>query len=494
MQFQYLTNARTRRMNKYQYLILFKLTFIFAVLCNILGCKKLTEVSPPTTSVTEANVFNSDATATAVLTGLYTQISQTGYVGGTCSMPTLSLWAGLSADELALWNGVTDPKLIAYYTNSLSGNTAGFEFWGNAYTYIYTCNSAIEGITNSTGLSNAVRQQLLGEAKFMRGFFYFYLVNLYGDVPLALTSDYKSISVLKRDATLQVYQQIIADLTDAETLLSTVFVDGSLVGTTTERTRPTKWAAEALLARVYLYTADYPDAEKAATDVINNSSLFELASLDSVFLKNSSEAIWQLQPVTTGITNTQDGEFFIMPATGPSSANFVYLTDSLLASFEDSDQRKTNWIDSITANNFTYYFPFKYKVNEVAADVSEYLMMIRLGEQYLIRAEARIQQGNIGGGLLDLNTIRVRAGLSDYAGATDQTSVLNALLHERRVELFTELGQRWLDLKRTSTVDVTMTGIAPEKGNSWESYQQLYPLLTTDIQKDPNLVQNSGYN
>ena len=79
--------------------------------------------------------------------------------------------------------------------------------------------------------------------------------------------------------------------------------------------------------------------------------------------------------------------------------------------------------------------------------------------------------------------------------ASDQPSLLAAILHERQVELFTELGQRWLDLKRTGKVDEVMTVVTPLKANGaqWQSYQQLYPVLFSDIQKNPNLVQNNGY-
>jgi starch-binding outer membrane protein, SusD/RagB family len=470
----------------------FLLLSLFLVLC-MTCCKKLVEVTPPVTSITDASVYNSDATAIAVLTGLYAQLSQASYPGNTNQLPTLSLWAALSADELTLWDVSQGGAPPAYYGNTLTATDFGPEFWNNTYPMVFICNSAIAGVTSSTGLTPAVKQQLLGEAKFMRAMFYFYLVNLYGDVPLALTTNYQTNAALPRTPKTQVYNQIIEDLKEAENSLSANFPDGSLLATTTERTRPTKWAAQALLARTYLYTNDWPDAIQQADSVIN-SGQFALTGLDSVFLMNSTEAIWQLQPVTTGVTNTQDGYLFIIPSTGPSDGtNPVYLSPFQLNSFEPGDLRRTNWVDSVIVGADSFYFPYKYKVNAMDAPVTEYLMMLRLGELYLIRSEAEAQTGDLAGAASDLNTIRTRAGLPNTAANT-QAALLAAIFHERQTELFTELGQRWLDLKRLGKIDSVMTTVCPLKGGvAWNTDQQLFPLPLSDIQKNSKLIQNQGY-
>jgi hypothetical protein len=134
----------------------------------------------------------------------------------------------------------------------------------------------------------------------------------------------------------------------------------------------------------------------------------------------------------------------------------------------------------VIAGGTTYFFPSKYKAKNTSGSVSEYLMVFRLAEQYLIRAEARVQQNNFGGAQNDLNAIRTRAGLPNTI-ANDQTSLLAAILKERQVELFTELGHRWLDLKRTENVNAVMSVVTPLKTNgaSWQSYQQLYPVKQT---------------
>jgi hypothetical protein len=249
------------------------------------------------------------------------------------------------------------------------------------------------------------------------------------------------------------------------------------------------------LARVYLYTEDWANAETEATSLIDHSALFQLEDLNNVFLKNSREAIWQLQPVNQG-WNTEDARAYIIPSTGFGYFNPLYLSDQLLNSFEANDQRKTEWVgkftDATVTSNVDYYYPFKYKSVTLNAPVTEYSAIFRLAEQYLIRAEARTHLNNIGGAQDDLNTIRSRAGLPNTT-AGDAVSLLSAILHERHVELFTEWGHRWLDLKRTGTVDSVMSVVTPLKGGTWNLNWKLYPIPLEEINRDPNLVQNPGY-
>ena len=162
--------------------------------------------------------------------------------------------------------------------------------------------------------------------------------------------------------------------------------------------------------------------------------------------------------------------------------------------------RFKNWLGIYTAPNTNkqYYFPYKYKSYQSGKPVTEYYMVLRLGEQYLIRAEARAQQGNISGALADLNSIRNRAGLASYTGPTDNTSLLTAILHERQVELFTEWGHRWLDLKRTNTVNSIMGSpgnVCQAKGGTWNSdgHQAVFPIPLSEMNLNHNLTQNSGY-
>ncbi|WP_315815287.1 RagB/SusD family nutrient uptake outer membrane protein [Paraflavitalea speifideaquila] len=245
--------------------------------------------------------------------------------------------------------------------------------------------------------------------------------------------------------------------------------------------------------------------------MINNNALYDLLpSLNNVFLKNSREAIWQIQPADIDF-NTREGQTLVIPPTGPSivgTDNPVYLSDHLLNSFEANDQRAVygNWLDTtiypITTTPLvldTVIYPYKYKINaspgvNTIDGLQEYFMVLRLAELYLIRAEARALQNKIVEAQSDLNAIRTRAGLATTT-ANDQASLLTAILHERQVELFSEWGHRWFDLKRTGKIDAVMSVVTPQKANGapWQSYQQWFPLPVTDLLISPNMTQNAGY-
>jgi hypothetical protein len=456
----------------------------------MLSCKKLVEVNPPTTSINGEIVFKNDASAIAVLTGIYTRMSQSGITGGLTSV---SLFSGLSADEITLYSGVDDISYLGFFTNSLTSATSNCgEIWTNAYSVIYTANSAIEELTKSTSLTQPVKDQLLGESRFIRAFCYFYLVNLFGDVPLSLTSDYKLNSTLPRSSKTEVVEHIIMDLKESQALLTDEYRNGSNKPTS-ERTSPNKWCSIALLSRVYLYIKDYLNAEKQATLIINQTAIYDTVPINEVFLKNSKETIWQLQPVDNVVSNTSEARVFILPIVGPDRfGNRVYLSDYVVNSFEPMDKRKSNWINEVVVQNKIYHYPYKYKNNELFSPVTEYSVILRIAEQYLIRAEARALLGNMSQSIADLNVIRIRAGLSPLVISTTD-SLLNAISQERKVELFTEWGHRWLDLNRTGKIDSIMQSI---KGSNWQSTDKLYPLPQSDIDRNPNLRghQNPGYN
>lgn len=465
---------------------------IIAFALSFTGCKKLVEVDTPPTSTSESLVFTSDATAAAVLTGIYANMAN-GSINGIGSGPgSLSFFGGLSADEFKLHTGIIGQTLF-YYNNSLNSTTIGNGYWESLYPRIFITNSAIEGLSAATSLTPSVKNQLLGEAKFMRALFYFYLANLYGDVPLVLSTDYLVNAKMPRTPKAEVWAQIINDLKEAQDLLSSNYLKADVYNTTTERVRPTKWAVVAMLSRAYLYQKKWTEAETAATTVISNTVSFDTVSLaNNVFGKTSKEAIWQLQPVNTG-WNTQDARLFIIPTTGPSSVYPVYLSNFMLNSFEIGDNRKVKWVSSVTVGSNTYYYPYKYTSATLNASVTEYQMVFRLGEVYLNRAEARAQQDNALGAMADLNLIRKRAGLPNYSGPTDKASLIAAIIHERQVELFAEWGHRWLDLKRTGTVEAVMSVVTPQKGGSWNTNWQWYPISQTELQRNPYLVQNTGY-
>jgi hypothetical protein len=464
------------------------------------SCKKLIEIPAPATSITSQNIYSADATAISVLTGVFASLSNNDLqVSGISGM---YLSAGLSADEVTLYDLGSSAYAPYYYNHLLVSTTAMTDSWSPSYTQLLTINSAIEGLMASKSLTLSTQKQLLGEAYFMRALYYFYLVNLYGDVPLVLTSDYTINASLGRSAQDKVYQQIISDLTAADGLLSANYLNATLTATVTQRIRPTKWAAEALLSRAYLYcgnlTGDAANYNKAVTQGLNviGNSLYSLPSLTDVFSANSSETIWSLQPVGSSSTgNTGEGLFFILPATGPGvSLNGypVYLSDQVVNAFETGDQRLTNWVGSVTTGGHTYNYAYKYKQGNGSTTTQENIIVLRLAEQYLIVAEAYANTGDLANAAKYLNIVRSRCGLTNVTVST-QANMLTAIWHERQVELFTEWGHRWLDLKRTKRVDAVMTAVCPTKGTTWDTRWQWYPIPANDLQSDLNLVQNPGY-
>ncbi|WP_316834606.1 RagB/SusD family nutrient uptake outer membrane protein [Pedobacter nutrimenti] len=471
------------------------------------SCKKLVEVDGPATSVSSKNVYNNDATAIGAITSLYVNLSNGSPINSQ-ELTGLSCIAGLSADEFDYYSGAGSQTLAVYFQNALNSTNVSNDFWRTIYQRLYVVNEALEGLGSSTKLTPRVKQDLTGEAYFMRAFYYFYLVNLYGDVPLVLSTDYTVNAVIKRSPKVLVYSQIVADLKEAQSLLNDFYLKGDVITAYPvgfeERVRPNKCVATAFLARTYLYMGEWTNAEIQTTNVLTNTTQFHLEPLNEVFLKNSYEAIWQLQPTQNGF-NTQEANTFILSAEGPSngaSGNYpVYISNELIKDFEIGDQRKTSWIGSVSVKNTTYYYPYKYRVKYSSvtnAPITEYNTIMRLAELYLIRAESRARLGNLTNAISDIDQIRNRAGLplvKDTNPNISQEDLLTLILKEKRIEFFTEWGHRWLDLKRTGKVDEVMAKVTPKKSNGgeWKSYQQYYPIWSYELQSNPNLIQTQGY-
>lgn len=464
-----------------------KLCIGIIILCIVVSCKKLVTVPAPTNSLVTTSVFSNDGTAITAQFAVYWRLQN------NFTAPEI-LNTGLSSDEFTNYSGSL--FYIDLYKNNLAAQNDGGAngSWSVLYNVIYQENAIIENSQSSSGMSQRVKKLMTGEAQFIRAWSYFQLINQFGDVPLVLTTDYTKTQTLARAKVSDIYAQIVSDLQTAQTLLSADYLDVNDNPGSPDRVRPTTWAANALLARVYLYMGKYDLAEQQASLVINNNALFSLINdLTKVFKKNSAEAIWQLTP-PTGQLYTSEGAQFTLTTPPVSSASGAALSTQLLNAFEVNDARRTQWVATYSSGGTTWAYPFKYQDSKQSTNLTEYSMVLRLAEQYLIRSEARAHQGKLtgsGSAAEDLNIIRQRAGLLPTTAST-LTGILSAIAHERQVELFAE-NDRWYDLKRTKTVDAVMSVVTPQKGGVWNSYQQLYPLNPSDLQYDPNLVQNPGY-
>lgn len=456
-------------------------------------CNKSVQIPPPANTIVTEQVFNNDANANAAILGIYSKmLSQSTVFRFTNS--SISLLCGLSSDELQSF--FTDPGTMQFYQNNLLNNNVAISqcLWNPAYSYLYPINSAIEQLSKATSLSEHTRLELLAEAKFLRAFCYFYLINLFGDVPLVTSTDWQSSSLKARANVSAIYSMLIEDLESAIEQLPDDYSRSRM-----ERSRANKWAATALLARIYLYQGNWSRAEELSGQIISNTGLFELkADLNSIFLKNSSEAIlqWSISNSVYPYNITPEGSI-IIPYDYNSNPTY-YISALLLKSFEPDDLRKKYWIDSCEYDGQKYFYPYKYKAGSAQsnpnAPITEYYMVFRLAEQYLIRAEARAEQSNVYGAISDINIIRKRAGLPGRDINNNKDSVLKYIAQERKIELFAEWGHRWFDLKRTKKIGEVMTSIAPYKGATWNTNMQLYPIPIVEIGRDPNLTQNPGYN
>ncbi len=457
--------------------ILYTLFMAVLLLCTISSCKKFVQVSPPQNQVVAAVIFDDAGTATNAVLSIY------GSFLTSAASSNANLYLSQSADELI---GYANPPQINYYTNSLTA-TGNDDFWTSYYKVISRANAVLAGVETSPALTPALKQQLTGESVFVRAFFHFYLLNLFGDIPYISSNAYQDASNVSRMPVAQVYPLIIADLQQAKSLLTDSFPDANNQSGT-ERVRPNRGAAHAMLARVYLYTQDWKDAVLEADSVIANTGNYNLVTdLTQVFHMNSRETIWALQPSSPTNTNGFDGYQFIL-SQAPTLVRPVSISDQLYNAFEPNDLRKANW----TGTFQTWHYPYKYRVSALQQPVSEYEMVLRLAEMYLIRAEASAQLNDLATATSDLNTIRARAGLPATT-ATTQANLLTAILHERQVELFTEWGHRWLDLKRTGAADAVL---APVKGSNWQTTDQLLPIPQNQLNLDPAMAgeQNPGYN
>jgi hypothetical protein len=453
---------------------------LLPIMCLILlfsSCDNFVDVELPNSQLTAPAVFEDMATANAALTSIYSKMRDNGPLSG--SPAGLSHQLGNYSDELDFY-GSPQTSTDYFYTNSLSAAKNDMkDLWTNTYNQIYAANAVVYGAENSALLSTSNRNQLKGEALFVRALLHFYLANLYGDVPYITTTDYALNSTVSRMPVATVYSAVKADLIVALDLLPESYVSPN-------RVRPNKYTVRALLARLNLYQGSWDEASNDASAVINAIDLYALEpNIDAVFLKDSPSTIWQFSPALSD-TNTEEGSTFLFTSGPPPMSA---LTTNLVNSFLPSDLRRTRWIGAITDGVSTWYYPNKYKNTLTEGGSMEHSIVFRLEEQYLIRAEARAHQGDLIGAKEDLNRVRTRAGLADTAAVTAQ-EIIAAVLQERRFELFTEHGHRFFDLKRTNNLTTVLNSVKP----GWNDDDKLLPLPASELLLNPNLnPQNPGY-
>jgi hypothetical protein len=445
------------------------------------SCKKLIEVPPnPADRIATGQAFSDSTNVLNVMAGLYSNftINDAGFAFGIYN-GGVTAYTALTGDELINLNPNLLHVLTPYYKNSLQSDNAYLSmFWADAYKTIYIVNASFESLPKSTGLSESFRQQVTGEFKTLRAFTYFQLVNIFGGVPIITGTDFRVNSRLPRETEAKVYEFIVADLEAAIKLLKPEYPSDG-------HARPNLFTAKALLAKVYLYLKNWQKAEVLAGEVIDAGLYYLEPDPNRVFLSNSTESIWQYPATDAGFSETNEGYVF-----NPEPGNIpdYEMTQDMLNAFETGDLRRTSWVAEADVNGTLYYHPFKYKrrTTDLPGE-SEGYIFLRLGEQYLIRAEARANLDQSDDAVEDVNTIRRRAGLGDIS-FIDKETLLASIMQERRIELFVEWGNRWFDMKRTNQSNAVF-GTKP----NWQPTDILYPVPKSEILNNTALLQNPGY-
>lgn len=454
-----------------------QITALFMIGLLLTSCENFIEVAIPKDQLLSQGVFEEPSTANAAMVEIYSKIRNGGLFSGTTESVPFSL--ANYTDEMDFY-GPYYLGIPAFYNNTLTAaNPDVKNTWDNSYNQIYSANALLEGVSRSKGLNQELKDQLMGEALMIRGLLHFSLANLFGGVPYVKSTDYQINKQLYRTDVLDVYSLAKADVEQAIALLPENYIDFN-------RTRPNRFVAQAVLARICLYEGSWDEASNAASAVLNQTAVYgEANDLSQIFLNNSPTTIWQLSP-TNNSSNTYEGVVFIFTS-GPPPLSAI--SSSLLDAFEPNDLRKSEWLKSVTNGTTTWYHPYKYKQGENATTSMEFSILFRTAEMYLIRAEARARSGNLTSAKEDLNIIRHSAGLNGTTANTKE-ALLQSILQERRVELFAESGHRFYDLKRYGMLDTALMGNKP----GWTTTDILFPIPEMELSLNPNLEpQNPGY-
>lgn len=474
-----------------------KYLFLLAWMAMATSCSNYLDVPNPASSLTTESVYSSESTIMQLMNGMYSLnavSSNAGSYGGyPLSMPEQMGDNYYNPGAGNLYNAVAkcniNPTLLF------------LSQWDEFYKTIYTANGLIEnlpGVSADVFSSATAKNSYLGAAYTWRAWNYFNLANIWGGVPLVLTTNPAETKSLPRATLEEVYAQIEKDLKQAIALLPAIGAgDPNIIDT--------QAIPQAILSELYLEMGKYSEAEAAATAVINSGNGYTLQSdLLQVFLRSvmgapNKETIFSYGAAT--LSNDQNlGSIAFKYAilwpylTFMRRSSYAQLTPSLLAEFEAGDPRYTNWsfVPGTVTDNSRWAYKYKqhYLVESVPAGKEEDWINIRLAEVYLNRAEARAQQNNVSGAAADVNMVRERAGLAD-ATASTKADMLTAILHERRVELFGE-GKYGNDLRRSGLMDQVLSNVSYKK-NNYKSYMRYMPISTDVLKANPSLKQTEGY-
>lgn len=447
------------------------ISFYFLNIC--ISCEKLIEVDVPSNQIEIGNVFQDAQTANAALAGLYAGLWDSSPLAGDQT----GRFLGTYVDDLDCYATTSiDGGYDLYQNKQIDSNPLIFSYWMNAYQKIYVANSIIEGVDNSTSLSTLDKSRIKGEAIFVRSVLFFYLQQIFGDIPIPTTTNYQINQSLTKTVSSEVLTKLEVDLNQVTSVLSDDY-------RSSERIYPNRKVAQLMLAKVYMLQNKWSEAESILKN-ISQSPLYQFQNdITKVFTKTSSHILWQLKPKNNG-DGTKEAITYYFSGAAPNS---YALSQNLINSFSSNDLRKQNWIGVVTVGSNTWYRAEKYKNR--SNNTTEDSIIFRLEEVYFLLAEVLIQQNKTTEAIPYINATRQRAGLSSLSGQFSQVNLMDELVLENRKEFFTEMGHRFFDLKRTGRLNTLSTA----KPN-WKNFHILWPLPQKELLLNPNLKpQNTGY-
>jgi len=448
-----------------------KYIFITAIAFASVSCNGILNTNPETT-ISDASVITDEKSSLAALIGVYDGVQ--GFYGIN------QLAHNVIADNVVSSTapGNIIPTLTASGTSAFDPTSAAG--YSSAYVAVNRANFVI---SKTSALSNIVikpasRKQFLGEAYFLRALTYFDLARTYGGVPLITSPTLSATQDLgiKRSSVADTYAQVLSDLNAADTLLTETIV----------RNRANRFSVYALKARLYLYTGNWDKAEEYATKVISNATGFKLVKPFSTFFTTtkSTESVFELS-----FSSSDKNPIYTYLLSAAEGGRLDYIVEPGFAA-QIIDPAKGGARKSLVKLLSTGAYEVAEYGNQ---DGSSSLYVLRLAEQYLIRAEARVRKGtpDLTNAIADLNAIRSRSDVTTFeqTGSTTIDDVVLAIENERRYELAFE-GHRFSDIIRTGRASAVFGALNPLFTNS---ERWLFPIPYKEIVADPDLIQNPGY-
>lgn len=419
------------------------------------SCKKFLEETPYDT-IPDENTIYDKSSAEAAVRGAYRALASQNYSAG---FQNTILQSG--GDIRSLNNAQTDLNVVNY--NLRSDIAFLSSYWGNFYNTINRSNHIIEKlpVVNDIKFTAAQKDQLLGEAYFLRAISYFDLARTFGNVQIFLTPTKVVADKLgvKQSTQAEVYTQVLDDLNKAEPLLQTPVL----------RNRVTRSTVNALRARIYLYTKKYAEAESEANVVLSNPAykLITPFALAAGTTESILELSYSVNDVNGGYSQWNTSNRALEPKAE---------IHNLLNDPNVGGGRKLFSIRNAAGQFIGGIYP----TNTSAG------YLIRTAEIYLIRAEARLLKNapDLSNAIEDVNAVRIRAAVPALSNTLTKDEVLLAIENERRVEFSLE-PFRWFDIVRTGRAAAVFNLNDPNK--------YIFPIPAGEILADPSLVQNPGY-